>query len=414
MPSLRVLHTSDWHLGISLGPYRRYPEQEAVTEEIARIADEGKVHLVLLAGDVFDTENPPAQAEEFYCRALSLLARNGRQVVVIAGNHDQPERLTAISPLAGRSGIHIVGRPQEQPSAGQGAAEARPSYLYLQGPDWPHPAVLLALPYPSEARLRSALAGLLSADREHQLTYAGAVAALWRQLGAYCRPQAVNLAVSHLYVLGAQTSDSERFLSVGGAYGVGPGVFPPGLQYIALGHLHRPQEVPGTPAPCRYSGSPLAYSFSEAGQAKSVVLVEAEPGRTARVEEISLCSGHPLVRWRATGGFAQALAWCAEGRDPGAWIDLEICAPAPLTREEEERLRELRPRLVNLRVTVTPAGSAPASRDTDYTALPLDELFAHFYRQQTGGEPDPELVRLFLELAEEPAEQERGAGHAAG
>lgn len=418
LPPLRILHTADWHLGISLEQHRRYAEQEAFIEEIARLAEDCKVHIVLIAGDVFDNENPPALAEEYYCRALSLLARNGRKVVVIAGNHDHPGRLAAVAPLAEKSGIHIIGQAPENPQTGERSWRPEFFSLYLNGPNWPHPAMVLALPYPSEARLKNALASpsLFSAspaasDREEQLTYAEGVARLWAQLSAFCRPQAVNLAVSHLFVFGSRTSDSERLLSVGGAFGVGADVFPPGLQYIALGHLHRPQAVPGAPAPCRYSGSPLAYSFSEAGQAKGVVLVEAEPGRPARTEEIYLSAGRPLVRWRATEGYAQALAWCREGRDADAWIDLEIITPTPPTREEEERLRELRPHLIRLQVTVAGADAAGREnhREPDYVLLPLEDLFRHFYRQQTGGEPDPELVRLFLELAgdgESPEDQE--------
>lgn len=368
--------------------------------EIARLADTFRAHLVLIAGDVFDTENPPARAEELYYRALCLLAREGRHVVVIAGNHDQPERLAAAAPLAARHRIHVLGRPRAEPPSGPGVLASGPSYLHLRGPDWPYTAAVLALPYPSEARLGAPPAAWAAREGEQQEAYAGLVGALWRELAAGCLPGAVNLAVSHLYVRGGLTSASERFLSVGGAYAVDPGAFPSGLQYIALGHLHRPQEVRGACAPCRYSGSPLAYSFSEAGQAKSVVLVEAAPGLPARCEEAVLDAGRPLACWRATGGFAEALAWCREGRDPAAWIDLEVHSPAPLTREQENALRELRPEIVNLRVVLTGSPGAAGARAVDYASLPLDELFARFYRRQTGGgEPDPELVGVFLELA---------------
>ncbi|MCS5694518.1 exonuclease SbcCD subunit D [Desulfofundulus thermocisternus] len=406
--TLRILHTSDWHLGKTLGGHRRWDEQEQFIEEIALIAREERVHLVLLAGDVFDTENPPARAEELYFEALARLAVEGRQVVVIAGNHDQPGRLAAPAPLAVRQGVHILGWPGDVLPPGPGLLASGPSLLVLQGPDWPWPAVVLALPYPSEARLGELLAPTLE-EAEHQAAYSRRVAAFLKQLAGHCRPEAVNLAVSHLYMYGGQISDSERTLSLGGAYSVDPGTLPAELQYVALGHLHRPQEVPGAPVPCRYSGSPLAYSFSEAGQAKGVVLVEAQPGRPVHCREITLSSGRPLVRWRATGGYEEVLAWCRAGRDERAWIDLEVHAAAPLTREQVERLREIRPGIIDIR-TVLPQRDGEEAGARDLDALPLDELFRLFYRQQAGGgDPPDELVRIFLELLE-PAAKERGEG----
>ncbi|SHJ19002.1 exonuclease SbcCD subunit D [Desulfofundulus thermosubterraneus] len=405
--ALRILHTSDWHLGKTIGGHRRWDEQEQFIEEIALLARDEGVHLVLLAGDVFDTENPPARAEELYFDALSRLAVDGRQVVVIAGNHDQPERLAAPAPLAVRQGVHILGRPGDVLPPGPGVLKSGPSYLVLQGPGWPCPAVILALPYPSEARLGELLTPSLEEAAERQAAYSRRVAAFLKQLAGFCRPGAVNLAVSHLYMYGGQISDSERTLSLGGAYSVDPGAFPREVQYVALGHLHRPQEVVGAPVPCRYSGSPLAYSFSEAGQAKGVVLVEAFPGRPVHFREITLNSGRPLVRWRATGGYEEVLAWCRAGRDERAWIDLEVHAAAPLTREQVEQLREMRPGIIDIR-TVLPEQEGEAAGTPDVGALPLDELFKLFYRQQTGGgEPPTDLVRIFLELLE-PAAEERG------
>ncbi|MDQ0287263.1 exonuclease SbcD [Desulfofundulus luciae] len=404
--ALRILHTSDWHLGKTIGGHRRWDEQEQFIDEIARLAAEEGVHLVLLAGDVFDTENPPARAEEIFFDALSRLAVGGRQVVVIAGNHDQPERLAAPVPLAARQGVHILGRPGDVPPLGPGVLESGPSRLVLQGSGWPCPAVVLALPYPSEARLGELLTGSPE-EVDRQAAYSRRVAAAFRQLAGACRPEAVNLAVSHLYVYGGQISDSERTLSLGGAYSVDPGAFPREVQYVALGHLHRPQGVEGAAVPCRYSGSPLAYSFSDAGQAKGVILVEASCGRPVKWREIPLSSGRPLVRWRATGGYEEVLAWCRAGRDERAWIDLEVHAAAPLTREQVERLREIRPGIIDIR-TVLPEQEGEAAGTPDVGALPLDELFKLFYRQQTGGgEPQADLVRIFLELVETTA-GERG------
>ncbi|MFY4614596.1 metallophosphoesterase family protein, partial [Escherichia coli] len=116
-----------------------------------------------------------------------------------------------------------------------------------------------------------------------------------------------------------------------------PASFPAQAQYVALGHLHRPQDVKHAVMPARYSGSPLAYSFSEAGYSKSVTIIDVQPRCTPIISEYLLSKGRPLVRWKATEGLAQVYRWIEEGRDRGAWIDLEIDVEQSLTLEETHR-----------------------------------------------------------------------------
>ena len=161
----------------------------------------------------------------------------------------------------------------------------------------------------------------------------------------------------------------------------------------------------------RYAGSPLAYSFSEAGQAKSVTLVEVEAGKPAEVKEIFLSSGRPLVRWKADEGIAQVHQWLEEGRDQNAWIDLEVHVEDTLPLDEIQQLRKSHSGLIHIRPVYR-------SKENDRTEsvrkdLPIDQMFVHFYEQQTGGaKPDEETVKLFLELigGEETGEEEKGGG----
>lgn len=391
---MRVLHTGDWHFGRSLEGRSRLPEQEAFVDELVSIAEEEAVDLVLVAGDVYDSVNPPAAAEQLYFEALTRLADGGRRAVaVIAGNHDHPERIAASAPLAARSGIRLAGLPVAEP-------------LVIGVPRTGETAVIAALPYPSESRLNE----LLAAEADEgalRAAYSERVGRLMADLAAAFRPDAVNLAMSHIYVLGGVESDSERPIQVGGAYTVDPAALPAGAQYTALGHLHRPQRVAGRET-VRYCGSPLAYSFSEAGQAKSVVLFEAVPGRPVEPREVLLSSGRPLVRWTAAGGLAEVWRWLDEGRDARAWIDLEIHVSDLIPPEEIARLRKAHDGILNIR-PVFPAtegrgGSDAARRDQ----LPVDELFRRFYAQKTGGaEPDEATMRLFLELV---ADREEAGG----
>jgi len=407
---MRIVHTADWHLGKSLEGRDRLPEQVRFLDELERLCADGGIHLVLVAGDVFQTANPSAAAEDLFYDALDRLADHGRRaVVVIAGNHDQPERLCVAAPLAERLGITLLGTPGQAPPAMVASGRvsrpaAGPGWFELAVPGCPHPAIVAAVPYPSEGRLREVLTDLPD-DVELGRAYARRVKELFRQLAGTFRPEAVNLAVSHLYATGGIRSESESPIEQGGACAVAPESLPAGAHYIALGHLHRPQAIRGAPGPARYAGSPLAYSFSEVGHAKSVTLVEAIPGEPARLEEIPLSAGRPLVCWKATAGLAQVEAWLDEGRDPEAWIDLVIRMPGTLTLDQIQRLRERRPGLVHIRLDpeiATGEGQPPAE---DRRLLSAEQLFTRYFEQcNPGRTPDDRLVKLFLELmqGEEP------------
>lgn len=404
---MRILHTSDWHLGRTLEGRSRQKEQEQFVEEICCIADEEKVDMVLIAGDVFDTYNPPAHAQELYCRALERLARaRKRAVIVIAGNHDSPERLVSVQPLAMRHGVYIAGLPAEvvsQNFSGGGVQLVRsgPGWLEIAVPPLPHSAVVSMLPYPSESRLQEVLSAELQ-ETEIRMAYSQAVHDIFaRQAQAY-RRDTVNIAVSHLFVMGGLSTDSERPIEVGGACTVDIPHLPEQAQYIALGHLHRPQEVKHAPTKAYYSGSPLAYSFSEAGQSKVVYLVDIVPGKAAEVRPIPLTSGVPLEKWRCLAGIEEAEARLSSVTGKELWIDLEVHSPRFLTSEEAARLRQVHNGIINVRCVVT--GAEEYESVESISSLSVPELFVRYYRHRRGGaSPSPELTKLFTELANKTA-----------
>lgn len=285
--------------------------------------------------------------------------------------------------------------------------------LYIPRAD--HSAVIAALPYPSESRLNTLLSESLD-DLEQRKEYNQQLAFLFQQLAANYRPDTVNLAMSQLYAQGGEMSDSEYQIQVGGAHSVHPSVFPATAQYVALGHLHQPQAVHTAPVPTRYSGSPLAYSFSEAGQQKSVVLLDIKPGAAADIRILPLTSGKPLVRWTAKDGLPQVHAWLAEERDANAWIDLEVHLDTPLTPADIQLLRKTQPGFVGIR-PIFPEMEKHLSAE-EMRNLPLSELFIRFYERQTGGgTPDPEVVELFLSLGadrEEESQDNADAGEDKG
>ena len=213
---MRILHTADWHLGKMLEDRDRREEQEGFVEELCGICRTEKIDLVLLAGDVFQTPNPGAAAQDLFFDAMDQLSEHGRRaVVVIAGNHDSPERLAAPSPLADKLGITLVGYPYDlllpTPTALPGRVSrvsAGASWLEVSVPGVDHSAVIAALPYPSEGRLKK----LLSATTEEADLHRGyneCLGEILGQLRGHYRRNAVNLLMSHLYVRNCVESDHE-------------------------------------------------------------------------------------------------------------------------------------------------------------------------------------------------------------
>ncbi|MBP1999158.1 exonuclease SbcD [Paenibacillus shirakamiensis] len=381
---MRILHTADWHLGRTLEGRSRLAEQERFLDELVLIANETKADLILMAGDVYDSVNPPAAAEMLFYDAAARLSQHGRKLVAIAGNHDQPERIASVTPLVTQSGIILTGLPTKEA-------------VRVHIPRTDEEAVIACLPYPSEARLQELLAG----DEDEQglrLAYSERVGQMMRQLASSFTPHTVNLAMSHIYVLGGLESDSERPIQIGGAYTVDPSALDIGAQYTALGHLHRAQAVKShSKGPIRYSGSPLAYSFSEAGQAKSVMMLDVKPCGEVIQEEIFLSSGRPLVRWSCTNGLQEVQRWLEEGRDAQAFIDLEIRLTKAMSLGDIQALRKAHEGIIHIR-PVFPEREASLSA-VGRSQMPIQDMFRKFYQRQTGGaEAEQEMVDLFMHL----------------
>lgn len=404
---MRILHTSDWHLGRQLEGRSRLPEQEQFIDELTAIVRAEGVDLILVAGDIFDTYTPAAEAEALFFDALERLAEGGkRAVAVIAGNHDSPDRLQAAQPLAAKLGISLIGYPGEQlPTAVAHGGIQRPvtgrGWLELMIPGCPEPAVLYALPYPSESRLNQVLTESLD-EQAQQIAYSERVGRLFAEGDQIFRDDTVNLVMAHLFAWGGLESDSERQL--GGALAVAPGVMPKKAQYLALGHLHRPQQVHGAPQLCRYSGSPLSYSFSESDQQKEVILVEAFPGGAAQARSINLGCGKPLKRWRARS-LEEARAWCGEPENLHSWVELEIMTDHAMEMAQLAEIRKLHPGIITIR-PVFPELAGEAADGERLAELSLEERFQRFFQRERGITAPEGLVRFFLEMVNQAEDEE--------
>ncbi|MGB9809167.1 MAG: metallophosphoesterase family protein, partial [Caldanaerobacter sp.] len=241
---MRILHTSDWHLGKTLENFSRFEEQEKFLDDFVRMAEEYDVDMVIIAGDIYDSSNPPAKAEMLFYNTLKRLANGERVIIAIAGNHDNPDRLSAASPLAYEQGVILLGSIKivvptgdfgsfKVLNSGEGFFEVE-----IKG----ERAVVIALPYPSEKRLNEIFSESIE-EEERQKSYSERVGELFKELSKNYREDTINIAVSHIYVAGGEEAGSERPIQLGGSFTMELKHLPEKAQYIALGHLHKPQRI---------------------------------------------------------------------------------------------------------------------------------------------------------------------------
>ncbi|MEU6059046.1 exonuclease SbcCD subunit D [Streptomyces sp. NPDC047097] len=302
---MRILHTSDWHLGRSFHRVGLLDAQAAFLDHLVATVRTREVDAVLVAGDVYDRAVPPLAAVELFDSALHRLAAAGVPTVMISGNHDSARRLGVGAGLIERAGIHLRTDP---------AAAGTPVLLT----DAHGEVAFYGLPYLEPALVREEF-GVRKA--RHQAVLAAAMDRVRADLAT--RPAGTrSVVLAHAFVAGGEPSDSERDITVGGVAAVPAGVFD-GVDYVALGHLHGSQRITER---VRYSGSPLAYSFSEADHRKTMWLIDlGAGGEIAAAERIDCPVPRPLARLR--GRLDELLADPALSRHEDAWVEAVLTDP---------------------------------------------------------------------------------------
>jgi exonuclease SbcD len=385
---VRFLHTGDWHVGKTLRGRSRSEEFAAALEQVFGIAREAKVDAVLVAGDVFDSPAPAPEAERLVYDFLARLLAEGIPAVLIAGNHDHPKKLAALARLLEGLRIHIrpeVKRPE------QGGVVA------LASRDGRQQARIACLPFVPERRVFDARA-VMGDSKDWYESYADSVARLLRALTADLTPATVNLALAHVLIAGARVGTGERPLHLGEVYGIDAQQLPAKLQYVGLGHLHRPQEVLAPSRTC-YAGSLIELDFGEREQDKRVVVVEADPGGPARVESVPLSAGRKL---RDVAGSPEELHELAAGvGDAYLRVAVRVVAPLPGLAE---RMRELFPNALEVKVEHPREVRVHEGRCDGLRRLSPEQLFADYCRKRDGAAPAPELAALFRRLHEEASQ----------
>jgi len=382
---MKILHTSDWHVGKVLKGRDRHDEHVAVLRSIVTAAREQDADLVLIAGDLFETSAPTARSQGLVVHTLLALREDGRQVVLIAGNHDSAGLLDAVyRPVLGKLGLHVLGMPRSPGEGGTLTLSTRRSETVR----------VAALPFLSKRFAVRAAEIVFHEVAEHALDYAQQVSAMVERLTAGFTPDTVNVVMGHLTLLGGRRGGGERDVQTGLDYEVPASMFPATAHYAALGHLHRQQEIAG-PCPIFYSGSPLAVDFGEEGNEPAALIVTAEP--CVRADAVRL----PIAGWRTLRTLRGTLDQVIEEGEQAPDAYLRVILAEPGRAGLGDLVREKLPNA--LEVTLDDAhrprpGGASGDRPSRIGRGPA-ELFGDYLREQ--GIDDPRINAMFAELLDE-------------
>lgn len=379
-------------------------EQELFLNDFINIVEENDIDLVIIAGDVYDSSNPPARAEKMFYDTLKKLSKNGeRLTLIIAGNHDNSERLVAAGPLAMEHGIIMVGTPKTVVSCGEygnhkvvsskeGVVEVE-----ING----EKAVILTVPYPSEKRLNEVLYGEMDDDEDRLKTYGERIKTLFDNLKQNYREDTINLAVSHLFAMGSEEGGSERSIQLGGSYIINGSYLPKEAQYIALGHVHKPQVVPGTNKRARYSGSPLHYNKKEINMNKKCFIIDVKPKEECKISEVEFKVYKPIEIWKCES-IEDAIEKCEINKDRECWVYLEVKCDRYIREDEIKKMKDIKKDILEISPKIIDSYDEEVAVSIQDKSF--DEIFKDFYKKERNVEADEEVVELFLKLISEEGE----------
>ena len=384
---MKILHTSDWHLGKKLEGLKRIEEQKKFIDTLEMIVREEEPKVILIAGDIFDTPNPSSEAESLFFDSLKKLSGSGkRAIVIIPGNHDSPERLSACKNLARDFGVIIYEKPFEKKEVGKYGdfhlikSSEGGITLDIEG----EKIFIYSLPYPSELSLNE--------EFDEENSYSKRIGEILKK-GVEGVPSDIpKIIMTHIFITGSEGDGDEKAIELGGARGVALEDLPE-VDYIALGHIHRP--IKYTDKRAYYSGSPIEYRLTENKFAKKIFIADVKGGLSTEVKEIVLENYKPIKNYEVNG-IDEGVAFSQKMMDSQEWIYLKIHTD---TFIPNHLLKEIRKNKNILEIIpVTKNGEVTLDSVVDYGDLDIKNAFVEFYKSFDEGEPQEETIDLFMKF----------------
>lgn len=386
---MRILHTSDWHLGKKLEGRSRLMEQEKFLFDLEKIIDEKKIDLLLISGDIYDTYNPSAEAEKLFYDSVKRVSKNGEVgVIIISGNHDNPQRLGAISNLAKDYGIVIFEKAHQIIEEGKygkwNIFKSVEGGIFLEKNG--EKIYIYTLPFPSESSLNEELNGKNFAKRINEILKSGVSKNEDKNIP--------TILMTHIYVAGSM-GEGNAMLELGGARAISIDDLPD-VDYIALGHVHKPMRFETKKA--YYSGSPIEYRVTENRFDKRVFIVEIDLEKNVKIDEIELENYKPIKEYFAKG-IEEAIELSEKLKEKEEWIYLNVEINSPIKNSEIKKIKENK----NI-LEIIPKIISNIEKDDDinYSEENILDAFISFYKEENNGmEPSKNITELFLELLED-------------
>ncbi|MGO2117551.1 MAG: metallophosphoesterase family protein [Fusobacterium sp.] len=377
---MKILHTSDWHFGKKLEGMKRIEEQEKFINNLKKIVQGEKPDLILIAGDIFDTPNPSAEAETLFFESLKKISLNGKVgVVIIPGNHDNGERLAASKSLVKDIGVIIYKEPYEIKNIGKYSnmeiLESFQGGILLKISE--KKMFLYCLPYPSEAALNETFEDGKYSERIGEILKEGI---------ENNKEDVPVVVMTHLFV-----TREDKEVELGGSMAVKVKDLPD-VDYIALGHIHKPMRFTSKRA-C-YSGSPIEYRSTEKNFLKKVFIVEVNGNFDTNIKEIPLENYKPIKEYIGNS-IEEAIEISNALKEKEEWIYLKIKTKTHLKSSDIRKIKENK----NI-VEIIPIllGEETYDEEIDYSEINIKEAFLEFYKNKDGISPSKEIINLFEKL----------------
>jgi exonuclease SbcD len=381
---VKLLHTSDWHVGKVLKGRNRLEEQREVLAEIVAIAKAQQVDAILVAGDLYESAAPSAEAQQLVVSTLRRLARSGIEVIAIAGNHDHAGTFEAYRNVMRDAGIHVYGHFRAASSGGVHRFTARSTG---------EQAVVAILPFLSQRYAVRAAEIVENTPAQNVGSYDQMVRDILANLTAEFSDSTVNLVMAHLTCTGGAFGGGERAAQSIFEYHVPASVFPVETHYVALGHLHRRQSLPAA-CPVHYSGAPLAVDFGEQYNTNVVCLVEVSPTTPAKVTDIPIRSGRRLRT--VSGTVAQLISTADQYGDDY----LRVWVNEPTRAGLRDEIADALPNALEIRIHPDFATATSGAKVAiDHATRTPGQLFADYCASEDVD--DPRVAGLFGQLHDE-------------
>lgn len=397
---MKILHTSDWHIGKRLNEHSRLGEQRQFLNDFVCMVKKNKIDIVVIAGDIYDVTTPSIEAEELFFNSMERISRNGETLVIVsAGNHDSADRLSASKVWGAKLGVVIVGTINDEvidttiKKFTIKNIENGVFSVIKNSESKEEKAVFLNLAYPSETRINYKIEE--SSEKTYEQLYKEHLQKLINDKSKYFENESYNIVIGHFLMFGGSVSESEREINIGGLDSINSEILPVTADYIALGHLHKKQKISGHKN-CYYAGSPLQYSRAEKSSKKYVLLIDTN-NKNGEPEAIELKTYKPIEILKNQD--IDTIIDYIKSQVQESWYYIEI-EQSSIEVSKIQELRSISNSIVEIIPIRTDNSSIKKYLSGNMEEKTVKENFIDYYKFANNEEPDNGLINIFLDIVE--------------